>query len=200
MGNNLIHFNTCAISYIVSATNFHLYKMYDAYKAREVKNGREDNMNFIINTDIMNRLMTKTNICQEDRVLMLQVFQLLDVTGFDEVNIRDFLACFALVVEDSLEKRIRNAINNYFRDRETCTKKEIYWLLKLLNETCYFFGDKKLIDSQVGDLVDSIFTLAGKLDGSLTAEETYDLLISHPILEMFISMQYQGTDRSVVEA
>jgi hypothetical protein len=61
-------------------------------------------------------------------------------------------------------------------------------------------GDKKLLDSQVGDLVDSIFTLAGKLDGDLSAEETYELLISHPILEMFISMQFQGTDRSVVEA
>jgi hypothetical protein len=72
--------------------------------------------------------------------------------------------------------------------------------MKLLNNTCYFFGDKKLIDSQVGDLVDSIFTLAGKLDGSLTPDETFDLLISHPILEMFISMQFQGTDRSVVES
>jgi hypothetical protein len=34
----------------------------------------------------------------------------------------------------------------------------------------------------------------------LSAEETYELLLSHPILEMFISMQFQGTDRSVVEA
>jgi hypothetical protein len=113
---------------------------------------------------------------------------------------QDFLACFALVVEDSLEKRLQNAINNYYRDRESCNKKEVLWLMKLLNETCFFFGDKKLLDSQVGDLVDSIFTLAGKLDGDLSAEETYELLISHPILEMFISMQFQGTDRSVVEA
>ena len=110
------------------------------------------------------------------------------------------MACFAIVVEDPLEKRIRNAINHYFRDRDSCSKKEILWLMKLLNNTCYFFGDKRLIDSQVSDLVDSIFTLAGKLDGDLSSEETYDLLMTHPILEMFISMQFQGTDRTVVEA
>lgn len=104
------------------------------------------------------------------------------------------------MIENSLEQRLRNAINNFFRDRAggCCSKKEIRWLMKIFNNTCFYFGDKRLQDSQVGDLVDSIFTLAGKLDGTLTQEETLELLISHPILEMFISMQFQGTDRSEV--
>jgi hypothetical protein len=112
------------------------------------------------------------------------------------------LACFSIVIEDSLENRLKNSINNYYRNRKNgmCDKKEIVWLMKILNETCFFFGDKKLFPSQVIDLVDSIFTLAGKLDGDMSADEIYELLISHPILEMFISMQYQGTDRCVVQS
>lgn len=120
------------------------------------------------------------------------------------VSYQDFLACFALVVEDSLELRLRHSLDHYFRDRSAdsrCSKKQILWLMKLMNDTCYFFGDKRLAEQQVGDLVDSIFTLAGKGGGgSLTADETFELLLSHPLLEMFISMQFQGTDRSVVTA
>ena len=109
------------------------------------------------------------------------------------------MACFSLILEDSLEDRLKNAISIYYDESEYCDKKEVVWLLKLLNNTCYYFGDRRLLDSQVVDLVDSMFTLAGKIDGSISREETFELLISHPILEMFISMQYQGTDRTVVE-
>jgi hypothetical protein len=70
MGNNLIHFNTCAISYIVSTTNSHLYKIFDVYKAKEVKRGREDTMTFVINTDIMNMLMSEVGVNKEGNVYM----------------------------------------------------------------------------------------------------------------------------------
>jgi hypothetical protein len=49
----------------VTTTNFHLYKMFDAYKEREGKKGREKKMTFIINVETLNRLMNRVNVCQE---------------------------------------------------------------------------------------------------------------------------------------
>lgn len=65
MGNKLIHFNTCAISCIISSTNAQLYKMFDFYKAREVRKGRGDSLTFIIGTDTLSKLMSKAAICPE---------------------------------------------------------------------------------------------------------------------------------------
>ena len=62
MGNSLIHFNTCAISYIVTTTNFHLLKLYDVYKAKEVRRGREDTLTHIISTDAMKSLLSEVDI------------------------------------------------------------------------------------------------------------------------------------------
>lgn len=77
MGNNLIHFNTCAISYIVSTTNSHLYKMYDVYKAKEVQRGREDTMTFVISAETLHTLLTAVGVnkegvfCVENIILLM---------------------------------------------------------------------------------------------------------------------------------
>ena len=62
MGNNMVHFNTCAISYIISVTNYHLYKIYDVYKEKEEKKKKGKKMTYIINTDVMNELIDSVRI------------------------------------------------------------------------------------------------------------------------------------------
>jgi hypothetical protein len=61
-----------------------------------------------------------------------------------------------------------------------------------MNNTCFFCGDKNLVETQVADLVDSIYTMSGKIDGQIPFDELFSLLISHPLLEMFVSLQFQG--------
>jgi hypothetical protein len=62
MGNNLVHFNTCAISYIVAATDFHMQKVFELYKDKEERRGRKDTMTYVVNMEIMQILLTEVNI------------------------------------------------------------------------------------------------------------------------------------------
>jgi hypothetical protein len=66
--------------------------------------------------------------------------------------------------------------------------------MKILNSTCHAFGDRKLQDTQIYDLVDSIYTQIGVIDGDVDYEDFYNLLMQHPLLELFISIQFQGQD------
>jgi hypothetical protein len=97
-----------------------------------------------------------------------------------------------------LEERLQFAFEIYANGNTHCEKNECIWLLRLLNNTCSFCGDKSLNDMQVSDLVDSIYTMSGRIDGAIPYEEMYSLLLSHPLLEMFLSLQFQG-NKSVGE-
>lgn len=44
----------------------------------------------------------------------------------------------------------------------------------------------------MSDLADSVFTLAGSIDSVIPYDDVLELLIHHPILEMFISLQFQN--------
>ena len=69
MGNHLVHFNICASSYIVTATDFHLQKIFELYKIKlEKHNNRDSNVdskakvNYILDMKTMQRLLTEANI------------------------------------------------------------------------------------------------------------------------------------------
>lgn len=114
---------------------------------------------------------------------------------------QDILTCYSLILDlPTLEERLRLAFEIYSNGRSQCSKSDCLWLLRLLNSTCFFCGDKNLIDLQLNDLVDSIYTMSGKIDGSIAFDEMYSLLLSHPLLEMFISLQFQGRKLLAVHA
>ena len=91
-----------------------------------------------------------------------------------------------------LSDRLRNTMEIYSRGKEKCSKAECLWLLQLINKSCHFCGDRALEEIQVSDLVNSLFTLAGTIDSSIPYGDMLELLLHHPILEMFISLQFQN--------
>lgn len=108
------------------------------------------------------------------------------------------MTCFCLILDlPQYEERLKLAFEIYANGRTQCSKSECLWLLKLLNNTCFFCGDKNLVDIQVCDFVDSIYTMSGKIDGDIPFDEMYSLFMSHPLLEMFISLQFQGRKQMV---
>jgi hypothetical protein len=91
-----------------------------------------------------------------------------------------------------VKDRLQFAIEVYANGRTQCSKNECFWFLKLMNSTCFFCGDRNLAETQVGDLVDSIYTMSGRIDGQIPFDELFSLFIGHPLLEMFMSLQFQG--------
>lgn len=99
-----------------------------------------------------------------------------------------------MLLDDSLEKRLWSAFCLHANGSKSCEKLEWIILLRLLNDTCNAFGDRKLQDVQIFDLVDSLYTQYGEIDGKIDYEDFYNLLLQHPIMELFVSIQFQGQD------
>lgn len=71
-------------------------------------------------------------------------------------------------------------------------KKYVIHIFRLLNEMCLYFDDRSLPRKQIDDLTDSVFTNAGKIDGDICYLDHFNFIIEHPIVEMFLSIQWQG--------
>ena len=65
-------------------------------------------------------------------------------------------------------------------------------IVRLLSDGLSFFGDRPLHDIQLRDLVDSIFTSAGLIDGVICYVDYIGVLLGHPIIQMLLSPQFQG--------
>ena len=61
-----------------------------------------------------------------------------------------------------------------------------------------YVGDRPLDSAYVMDLVDSVYTTAGKIDGHINYTEYIELIAEHPIVEMLLTPQYQGLARDKV--
>ena len=111
--------------------------------------------------------------------------------------LQDILTSFSVLLElPTLSERIWTAFEIYSLGDKECSKGCCRWLLRILSSACHFCGDKSLQDSQISDLVDSIFTLDGKIDGNIAFSDLFTLLLHHPLLEMFTSIQFQGRIKS----
>lgn len=83
--------------------------------------------------------------------------------------------------------------NNLF----VISKDELAKVFLTLNEGCFFYGDRPVPSPMVTDLANSIFTNAGKIDGDLCYRDYYDFILEHPIIEMYISAQFQGYNTKI---
>ena len=99
-----------------------------------------------------------------------------------------------MLLEIDIADKVSFAMKLYCDDMkcEVISKIGILNFLKILNNTLAFFGDKKLQVSQIEDLVDSIYTLRGKVDGDISHDDFITLMFQHPIVELALSIQFQG--------
>ena len=71
-------------------------------------------------------------------------------------------------------------------------KDELKHIITLMNEVLRSFGDRYLELSQIIDFVDSIFTISGRIDGYICYDDYLDAMTEHPIIQLLISIQFQG--------
>lgn len=98
-----------------------------------------------------------------------------------------------IAAEESVDVAMRIHCND--KDSEIISKNHVLQLLKIMNTSLSFFGDNSLQVSQIDDLVDSVYTLRGKVDGDIRRGDFITLMFQHPIVELALSVQFQGNSQ-----
>ena len=152
---------------------------------------------YLISLDAFMKLLNTQHISDPDKDMLAAIFCLVDKRGFSEADLRFILVSFCLIVaKDSMRQCLELIFCVVDRgDTNLLEKTDLLRLVVLINETIVYFGDRHLEASQTVDLVDSIYTAAGKVDGAINYVDYFDVILQHPIVEMFVSPQFQGLTR-----
>ena len=79
-----------------------------------------------------------------------------------------------------------------YENERVLSKDYFFRAFYLINNLFDYFGDKFLQKLQVQDLVDSIFTNSGRIEGCISYDDYLDVIKEHPIVELLLSPQFQG--------
>lgn len=158
-------------------------------------------INYSINHASFSKLMKddQLNLHPSDVDIFHTLFTLLDKRGYLIVDLRDLLITFSVVVSDSIQSLLNLVFTITDRTQSGIIDKDyLIKIINLLNDTLIYFGDKNLPCSQVLDLVDSVFTSAGRVDGEIYYPDYIDRIVQHPLVELITSPQFQGFLRDKV--
>jgi len=149
---------------------------------------------YLISSSAMVEILQKLEIHTSDIYIFQNLFILSDKRGYDLIDLKDLLTLFSVVIATSVEDCLEMAILIHDRKLlQIIEKSKLLHVFTLLNESCCYFGDNFLSKTQLLDLADSIYTNAGKIDGDIVYMDFLQFMSEHPIVEMFISPQFQGT-------
>jgi hypothetical protein len=155
---------------------------------------------YMVSREVLQALLQRQNINKHDCELLDHIFSLVDTRGFAELDLREILGAFCLVVANEGISQFLTMLFRTFDRSESMamSRTEMLRIFTLINETLFYFGDRPLDPRYVRDLVDSVFTTAGKVDGFVNWTDNIELIEQHPIVEMLFSMQFQGLAREKV--
>lgn len=222
MGQAYSYLNIWAVSTIVTATESDIEQAIQvhesAYKSKFLSSSQEpsflqdvdksavdDNLtdfvgksepmhiNYIISETSFVSLLESQNFTKSDIDILMNMFHLIDTRGFREIDIRDAFIGFAVLVAKSVHQAFELSMKITEREgTQILDKLQLIHIFKLMNATCHYFGDRSLAMDQVQDLADSVYTSIGRIDGTIFYPHFVEYIVAHPIIEMFVSMQFQG--------
>ena len=177
-------------------------KIADMYTEHKLLPEKGHNLpsSYIIRLEDMKQLCKKCNWTDEDVEVLEAFFRLADVRGYDEADLRFVLMPFAMCVcKESLVECMLTVFSIFDRPVvEAIEKTDFIKIMNQLNEGVLYMGDKHLEARYIVDLTDSLWTSSGKIDGYIAYPEFVELLCQHPIIQMFLTPQYQGLARDKV--
>jgi Ca2+-binding EF-hand superfamily protein len=200
MGQQCSHMNIWALSCIIRANDEDMEKLLLRYDTdiKFKENPRFEK--YEIDEISFLSYLEEEKMHSSDREILEDIFKLLDIRNRRIISIIDLL----IAVSPLTARRFQDIFNRmfFFYDRSSSfmiEKHEIVRILKILNSTCEALGDRPLKSEVISDFVDSLYTSAGKIDGPIYYPDFIDSMSIHPIMELFISPQFQGTLSSKLE-
>ncbi len=171
-------------------------KEVDIFERKIVEAENIDSFDYTMTSETMTLALNDLKFHPSDVDILTSLYCLTDKRGFRVQDVRNVVISFSLLLAKSPRDCMELAFQLFDRTLlHLIDKKDLLRVFSYLNDTLMYFGDKHLTDSQLLDLTDSIFTSAGKIDGEIYFPDFLDLITDHPIVEMLLSPQYQGSTR-----
>jgi Ca2+-binding EF-hand superfamily protein len=192
MGVSHSYMNMWALSAIMRITEDDIEKIHDMFDKDQVKEGKSSD-SFVVTEVALTRYLQEIQAIKPDVEVFLNLFRLIDNRGFGTIDIRDLLISVTALTATSVPQCLEKTILIVDRNKTSLIDKlDLFNILRLLNDTCYYFGDKYLSSDQLHDLIDSTYTSAGMIDGTIYYPNFIEYISTHPIVELFLSPQFQG--------
>ena len=190
MGNKCSHMNLWALSSIIRANQYDIEEILSCYEKGPKGAKCED---WEMDKEQFDKLLHDLNFHSSDIEIFEDFFRLLDVRNRDIINFREYVISIAPLTARNIPELFQFCIKVYDRTKRLMIcKSDLLLIMKLVNQTCDFVGDKPLPGDAVHDYINSIFTTAGKIDGDIYYPDYMESLSMHPIVELFLSPQFQG--------
>ena len=122
----------------------------------------------------------------------------MDSLGHEEISFKDLIIDIAVLMSCSKDMVafFGMAFELFdYEDKLLLERSELVRIFRNLNLLLDNFGDKNLNDSQLQDLINSVFTINGKIDGCICYKDYITTIVEHPITQLSLCMQYQGSGR-----
>ncbi len=190
MGQPVSHMNVWAIGCVVKSTTEDLLLVLKKYEEGE-KNPRI-NLYEIEESHFLT-ILEEIHTDPSDREIFIDYFRILDTRSRRIVNIREMLIALSPFVSKSIAEMFDFCFQLIDRKSTLLVDKpDVKLVLKLINQTCFYIGDKVLAHELIDDLVNSVYTSAGRIDGEIFYKDFVEYMTLHPIIQLFISLQFQG--------
>ena len=159
----------------------------------------EEQKLYFIHENEFDSLIKYLQISESDCKVFIDMFRLIDIRGSNIINLKDAIIALSPITCRSLKECFSFCFTIYDRSKSgVVDKQRMVHFLKILNTSLGYCGDKELNAVQIYDLVDSVYTSAGLIDGPLFYASIIESLATHPIVEMMLSPQFQGSMRNKV--
>ncbi len=146
-------------------------------------------------------ILTRRKWTTQDINILLDIYNIFDLMGHNNVSIRDVLCAFAPLAAKDDEELLLTCCQIFdLEDTKTVGFGVLLHIFQLVMTGISFFGDRVLERVQIIDVVNSVFTLAGKPEGFVYYENYFNTIMGHPIVVLFKSEQYQGIARDKYHA
>lgn len=153
---------------------------------------------YVMSFEALRRILVTMDFHPSDMDIFRDLYMLTDHRGFGKLDLRDLFIAYSVLCAKSIRECFQFSFEVIDRiGSQLIDKSQLLHVLTTLNESILFFGDRPLETKQVVDLTDSIFASASKVSGSISYPVYLDTIISHPIVELVMSPQFQrkGTEK-----
>lgn len=190
MGQEYSHMNLWALSSILRCESDLPLQIYKIYEEKYVNQFLAP---FEINEDDFVEILDSLQLYYADKDICEDIFHLLDVRSRAISNIRDVCLSLTPLVAKSIPHMYSMCFEILDRKKDMMVgKDQVVLMLKLLSATCANVGDKPLAPEVIDDYVNSLYTSAGLIDGNIYYPDYIETLSIHPIIQLFLSPQFQG--------
>lgn len=183
--------NIWALSCIIRASDDVVLQIMQSYEKLEKKRYLRDYE--IEEVAFLTILVEDCQLHPSDKEIFLDLFRLQDKRNKGVANIKEVLVSCAAVTAKDIPSLFSIAFQIFDRTNERfLSKPDLVLIAKVINDTCSYVGDKCLHNDQVHDLINSLYTTAGKIDGDIYYPDYINYIAMHPIIQVLISIQFQG--------